>query len=604
MGYVAYSLGLLLVIEVLALIPAYIFGAIIDTLSSSIVEAVRGQEKDFWVILRGLASDEILKKSLLLALMAFGVSTISNLVGLWKDQMEIDKIDFSVKNRVTRQTLNRLLTRSIGQDRARNSGKTLSIVQTGKSSLEQLASTSIYDVFPSVSKIIVTTVAIFMISWYLGVVTLTGMIVFVIITIMINKRIRPRIKKIRDVNNKLGKDQHEIVRNMTLVKLSSQQSRVEEEFMGRWDDLDDFSVKTWRPYNMLARFRSEVLIFTRFLILSVAILMVMSGEKDVGFIVIAMMWTNHSLGAVGPLGHMQRRLTRMVSDVKKFFEVLDVEESVVVPKNPIRLSPLRGEIEFRNVSFSYARERTEEDDEDSDEDLGSGNPVLENVSFQIAHGEKVAIVGPTGSGKSTIINLLLRTHDPDEGQILIDGVDLRLIDLNEFRSSVGLVEQQIELFHQTLRYNLLFGMNGKGASITDEMIDEVAKQSLIDDFSDRLTDGYDTIIGENGIMLSGGERQRVAIARALIKDPAILVFDEATSSLDVESEELIKRSIDNASRGRTAIVIAHRLSTVVDADRIFVVEKGRITATGTHAELLESSDMYHRLVSKQVSLIG
>jgi len=583
--YVVYSLVLLVILEALALFPAYIFGEIINNLSAG----------------------EGLKQALFLALLAFVISISSNLVGLWKDRVEVRNIDFSVNNSVTRQTLNRLLARSVGQDRARNSGKTLSIVRSGESSLQQLAFESIYNVAPGIAKVIVTTVAIFLINLYLGIVTLVGLFLFIVITIAINRKLRSRIKNIRDQENQLGKERHEIVRNMTLVKLSSQQERVEKEFMDHRDDLDEYKVETWLPYFTLARLRNAVLSLTRLAILGMSIWLVYSNSYEVGFVVVAMMWTNHTLGAIGPLGHLQRRLTRMISDVKKFFEALDVKEIVIVPKNPTRLGKVRGEIEFRNVSFSYPREKTEEDENESGPEKtedAENKPILTDVSFKIAPGEKVAIVGATGSGKTTIINLLLRAYDPDQGQILVDGVDLRLIDLHEFRSSVGLVEQQIELFHKTLRYNLLFGMNGEAENVTEEMLTEVAKKTLIDRFSGRLTEGFDTIIGENGILLSGGERQRVGIARALIKDPAILVFDEATSSLDVESEELIKESIDNASRGRTTIVIAHRLSTVVDSDRIFVVEKGDITATGTHEELLESSPTYYGLVSKQVSLIG
>jgi len=572
----------LFILEALALFPAYIFGEIINTLSAG----------------------DSLKQAFLLALLAFGVSITSNLVGLWKDRVEVRNIDFSVNNSVTRRTLNRLLARSVGQDRARNSGKTISIINSGKSSLQQLAFESIYNIAPGIAKVIVTTTAVFLINLYLGIITLLGLVVFVVITITINKRLKSRIKKIRDQDNELSKEQHEIVRNMTLVKLSSQQERMEREFMSHRDNLDEYMVETWLPYVVLARLRNAILSLTRLGVLMLSVWLVYSGLYEVGFIVVAMMWTNHAFGAIGPLGHLQRRLTRMISDVKKFFEALDVKETVIVPKNPTKLGKVRGEIEFRNVSFSYPREKTEEDEDGESEERSENKPILTDVSFKIAPGEKVAIVGATGSGKTTIINLLLRAYDPDQGEILVDGVDLRLLDLHEFRSSVGLVEQNIALFHKTLRYNLLFAMNGDAESVTEEMLEKVAKETLIDRFGDRLTEGFDTKIGENGVRLSGGERQRVGIARALIKDPSVLVFDEATSSLDVESEELIKQSIDNASRGRTTIVIAHRLSTVVDSDRIFVVEEGRITATGSHEELLESSETYYNLVSKQVSLIG
>ncbi len=577
--YVGYSLILLLVLETLALIPAYIFGEIINTLSTG----------------------EGLQQAILLAVLAFGVSLTSNMVGWLKDRLELKNVDFAVNNTVLRQSINRLLTRSVGQDRARNSGKTLSIIQSGENSLKQLAFDFVYQIAPGIFKVIVTTVAIFLINLYLGLITLAGLMLFVIVSITINKKLKPRVKHIRNKDNELGKERHEIVRNMALIKLSSQQQRVEEEFMEQRDELDEYLVGTWVPYVFLARIRNSILSATRLSVLIFAIWLVYSGSKEVGFIVVSMMWINHALGAIGPIGHLQRRLMRMTSNVKKFFEALDVKEIVVVPKNPIKPGVIRGSIEFRNVSFGYSNEKTEEDDEDTADT--SENQVLKDISFTINPGERVAIVGSSGSGKSTILNLLLRAYDPDEGQILIDDIDLRLLDLHEFRSAVGLVDQQIELFHKTLRYNITFSMNGNAEKVTDTMLEDVSKKALIDRFNDRLVDGFDTVIGENGVLLSGGERQRVGIARALIKNPSILIFDEATSSLDVESEALIKESIDNASRGRTTIVVAHRLSTVVDSDKILVIEEGRITAVGTHKELLTTSQKYHDLVSKQVALI-
>jgi ATP-binding cassette subfamily B protein len=217
----------------------------------------------------------------------------------------------------------------------------------------------------------------------------------------------------------------------------------------------------------------------------------------------------------------------------------------------------------------------------------------------IEPGQTVAFVGESGAGKSTIVKAIVRAQDPAEGQIIIDGNDLRVLDLKHYRKSIGIVDQDVSLFDQTLRYNITYGVKDGSTAITDRELSAVAEASRIDRFFDRLEKGFDTLIGERGVKLSGGERQRVGIARALVKNPDILIFDEATSNLDSENEEMIRESIESASRGRTTIIIAHRFSTIKKVDKVFVFDKGKLVGEGTHAELTLSCEQYQRLVKNQ-----
>ncbi len=247
-----------------------------------------------------------------------------------------------------------------------------------------------------------------------------------------------------------------------------------------------------------------------------------------------------------------------------------------------QLPPLRTAIEFRDVGFSY----------------GDGD-VLSGVGFEVPRGQVVALVGLSGAGKSTLVNLLPRFFDPVRGQVLVDGVDIRGVTLKSLRSQIGLVTQETVLFDDTVRNNIAYGC----AELPLRAVEDAARAAFADDFINALPQGYDSVIGEGGLKLSGGQRQRLAIARALVKDPPILILDEATSHLDSESEALVQKAIYNLMSGRTALVIAHRLSTVQRADRILVMQVGQIIEDGTHSELLAAGGTYKRLFDLQFRVV-
>lgn len=266
----------------------------------------------------------------------------------------------------------------------------------------------------------------------------------------------------------------------------------------------------------------------------------------------------------------------------RLYEVLDAKEKIIEKENPVPINTLNTKIEYKNVSFTYIEEE------------GKQELVLNDVSLEIIKGQTVAIVGKSGAGKSTLIDLLPRFQDCSSGDILIDEVSIKDLDINMLRSVVGIVSQESILFNDTIFGNIAFG---KDVNINDVI--EAARAANAHDFISKLPKGYYTNIGDRGLNLSGGERQRICIARAILKNPSILLLDEATSALDTESERLVQNSLENLMRGRTTLVIAHRLSTIINADKIIVMDKGQIIEKGTHKELLSQKGAYSDLVKLQ-----
>jgi ATP-binding cassette subfamily B protein len=273
-----------------------------------------------------------------------------------------------------------------------------------------------------------------------------------------------------------------------------------------------------------------------------------------------------------------------IVSARRVFEVVDVGRDMPEQKDAVDLPRIKGEVRFEEISFRY----------------DSGGDILKEINLSVAAGEKVAVIGFVGAGKSALTELVPRFYDPSAGRILVDGVDIRSIKLRSLRSQIGIVLQDIYVFSATLRENISFG---KPEASLDEVV-AAAKAAQIHDYIVGLPKGYDTPVGERGLTLSGGQRQRIAIARVLLTDPRILILDDSTSNVDAETEVLIGKAIDALLVGRTALIITQRASTCERADRVIVIDEGRIAASGRHRDLLASNEKYRQLIESQTLTMG
>ena len=335
--------------------------------------------------------------------------------------------------------------------------------------------------------------------------------------------------------------------------------------------------------------RSFLTVIVIFLVFSGVVGVLWIGARDVrnelmsvGMLVQFVIYSIMVAGAVAALSEIWSELQRAAGATERLVELLNIEDTVIDPTKPV--SPPKiwsGEINFSDVTFAYPTRADE--------------AALSHVNLNIQPGETIALVGLSGAGKSTIIQLLQRFYDPDEGKIFLDGIDIKTMNRFEFRKSIAIVPQDPVIFASTVMENIRFG----NPDASDKEIHQAARSAAAHEFISELPQGYDTYIGERGVLLSGGQKQRVAIARAILRNAAVLLLDEATSALDAENERSVQKAFDHLSKGRTTIVVAHRLATVKKADRIIVLDKGKIMAQGNHDKLMTEKGLYARLASLQ-----
>jgi ATP-binding cassette subfamily B protein len=433
-------------------------------------------------------------------------------------------------------------------------------------------------ILQSVVTVLVAAVLMFSLNPLLALITLAPMPLLVWVAFRFGRLNRPAAQEVQQRIAELTADVEENVSGVRVVKAFAQEPRQLERFRGSAGRVFDQSMVSTK----LRAFYQPLLGFIPMLGMAAVLLVggrqAANGNITIGDFVAFYGYVAMLTGPVRMLGMALGMSQRAVASGARVFELLDRAPRLTAPAGAPPLPDGHGAIEMRGVTVAYE----------------GSQPVLRDIDLEVAAGETLALVGPTGSGKTTLAALIPRLYDPIEGSVLIDGADVREVQPESLRHQVALVSDDAFLFSATLRENIAYAR----PDASDEQIAQAASMAGLDEFADVLPEGYETRVGERGLTLSGGQRQRVAIARALIQDPRILILDDATSSLDATTEARVKQALSEVMRGRTTVIIGHRLSTIALADRIAVLDAGRLTAVGTHDELIESSELYREIAEK------
>jgi len=392
---------------------------------------------------------------------------------------------------------------------------------------------------------------------------------------------QPLFSKVQQKLSYLNTVLQENLAGMKVIKSFTREKEQQAKFRAAADATMNQSIEVSRLFTFMFPFVFLIANLGQAAILYVGGKQIIVGTLTLGAWQEFSMYLMYLFFPIMMFGMIVTQMGQAAASADRIFEILDAKSDILDKPNAIKLPQVKGEVKFENVTFRY---------------FGGGDPVLKNVTFEAKPGEAIALLGATGSGKTTIINMLPRFYDPSEGSITIDGHDLRDITLDSLRSQIGIVLQETTLFSGSIRDNIAFGK----PDATLEEIQAAAKAAAAHDFIMSFPEGYDTHVGERGTTLSGGQKQRVAIARALLLDPRILILDDSTSSVDLTTEAQIQTALDTLMKGRTSFVIAQRISTVINADKILVLEKGEVVAQGKHADLMENEPIYAEIYNSQL----
>ena len=526
-----------------------------------------------------LAMDNLESASLslpLMLLLAYGaLRLMASLFNELRDAI-FSRVRYHAMRGISRRVLNHLYTLSLSYHLDRKTGGITRDLERGTNSLSSILNYLVFNIFPTAAEFIF--VAIILLGKYephFAIITFTTVALYIGFTLLVTNwrmHYRHEMNRLESTANSYAVDgmlNYETVKYFTNEDYELKQY---DDTLERWEGA---AVKSQASMSLLNFGQGTVIAIGVTLMMIYAAQGVVDGNMTLGDLVLVNTMMLQLFIPLNFLGIIYRALKYALADMDMMLKLLDTEREVKDIEEAKALTVSDAVIRFDHVSFDYNEDRK----------------ILDNVSFEIPHGHKVAVVGPSGAGKSTLARLLFRFYDVNSGGIFIDGQNINSVMQNSLRDNIGIVPQDTVLFNDTIEHNIRYAR----LDASDEQIQQAAKHANIHDFIVGLPAGYQTVVGERGLKLSGGEKQRIAIARVILKNPRILVFDEATSSLDSRSEQLILKSLKEIAEKHTTLVIAHRLSTIIDADDIVVLDKGKIVEQGSHHELLEKDGLYAQM---------
>ena len=564
-GQIKFLLVLIVVFRLVQLATPYILKLIIDKLSNFTPEQI--------------------VPLLLLIILLFVSEQIASLISYFKDKRTF-RIMVEAEYYLPLRVQEKLVNLSLDYHEKENTGNKITKIERGIFKIVDLLGNMAFEVIPTLVQLAVTLVALTVLDWRIGLSFAFFSPLFIIITYKVNKDLYPirrdRFKQHEESSGKMGQS----IININTVKSFTQEEREAREYGGIKEKVRDWEMSEWFKLLKWNLGRNLIIDLGRVTVLFLSTYLVWQGQVSIGSLVFAVTLSEKSYFSLYRLSRFYDKMEEGAEAVNRFVDIINEEPSIKNPDNGFSPKQINGEIEFNGVDFSYEGFKKKKDK----------FKALKQVSLKIDPGTVTALVGPSGGGKTTIAKMIYRHYDPQQGKITLDGVDLRDYDLYTLRRSIAIVPQEVEIFNLNVKQNIAYSK----PHATWSEIRQAARIANAEEFINNMPYGYKTLVGERGMKLSGGQRQRIGIARAILADPSILIFDEATSNLDSYSEKLIQQSMEKIGRGRTMIIIAHRLSTIQKADKIIVVEEGRVVEQGSHQQLAQNQGgLYRKLLDLQ-----